>query len=74
LKNKKKKNEVKQLTEEELEEFYGYDFIAGFTSGEMPYGITREEATEQELLADNEPLDKNSFKMNEDIGDSDLPF
>lgn len=54
-KNRKKKetNEVEVMTEEEL---YGFDFIAGFTSGGAPYGITSEEAKEMEL--EEEQMDK----------------
>lgn len=60
-KNRKKKetNEVEVMTEEEL---YGFDFIAGFTSGGAPYGITSEEAKEMEL--EEEQMDK----------DRDYPF
>lgn len=57
MKNKKKKNEVEHITEEELAEVLGYDFIAGFTPGGMPYGMTIEEAEEQDSLEEDEDLD-----------------
>lgn len=50
-KNKKEIDKVERMTEEE---YYGFDFIGGFTPGGVPYGITFEEAegmqsTEQQL-------------------------
>lgn len=39
-------NEFEVMTEEEL---FSFDFVAGFTSGGAPYGITFEEAEELEL-------------------------
>ena len=34
------------------EEFFGFDFIAGFTSGGVPFGIISEEADEIEKEMD----------------------
>ena len=59
--NKKNHNEVEVMTEEE---FCGFDFIAGFTSGGVPFGITSEEAEEIEREMDR-------IQIDEDI---DLPF
>ena len=42
-KNKKNHNETEVMTEEE---YFGFDFIAGFTSGGVPFEITSEEADE----------------------------
>jgi len=63
-KRKKKKNEIETMSEED---YYGYYFIAGFTDGGAPYGITREEAEEQGLLED----EKNPQQT---VSDDDLPF
>lgn len=60
-KNKKNHNEIEVMTEEE---YFGFDFIAGFTSGGVPFGITSEEADENEKEMDR-------IQVNEEI---DLPF
>ena len=60
-KNKKNHNEVEVMTEEE---YFGFDFIAGFTSGGVPFGITSEEADENEKEMDR-------IQVDEEI---DLPF
>lgn len=68
--------------DENLEEVvYGesYFFIAGYTSGGAPYGITMEEAKEQGLLEDSENekankqkwLEENDLSSDEDL---ELPF
>ncbi|MEY8292228.1 hypothetical protein AAK882_06220 [Carnobacteriaceae bacterium 52-44] len=62
-KKKRKKNEIESMTEEEL---FGFYFIAGYTSGGAPYGITMEEAEEQGLLEEE--------KNNSDSFEDDLPF
>jgi len=49
------------------EDYYGYYFIAGFTDGGAPYGITMEEAEEQGLLED----EKN---VKQPESDDDMPF
>lgn len=49
------------------EEYYGYYFIAGYTSGGAPYGITMEEAEEQGLLEEEKNLQQT-------VSDDDLPF
>ena len=63
---------MKKSEEENFEEvIYGenYYFIAGYTSGGAPYGITMEEAKEQGLLEENE------LSSDEDEGeDLELPF
>ena len=58
-KNKKNHNEIEVMTEEE---YFGFDFIAGFTSGGVPFGITSEEADENEM---------DRIQVDEEI---DLPF
>jgi len=63
-KRKKKKNEIETMSEED---YYGYYFIAGFTDGGAPYGITMEEAEEQGLLED----EKN---VKQPESDDDMPF
>lgn len=48
---------MKKSEEENFEDvIYGenYYFIAGYTSGDAPYGITMEEAREQGMLEENE--------------------
>ncbi len=52
---KKRRNKNKDSVEIQmtLEEYYGFEFIAGFTSGGVPYGTTLEEAAE---WADIEPI------------------
>lgn len=60
---KKNKNEIEQMTAEEA---FGYYFIAGFTEGGAPYGISMEEAEEQGLL--DEP------NTNQSTDDMDMPF
>ena len=52
-KNKTEIDEVERMTEEE---YYGFDFIAGFTPGGVPYGITLEEA--EEMQSTEQQLDK----------------
>ena len=49
------------------EEFYGYYFIAVYTSGGAPYGITMEEAEEQGLLDEEKKSQQTAL-------DDDLPF
>ena len=46
------------------EETFGFDFIAGFTPGGMPYGMTMDEVEEQNLLEDDDDM----------LSDLDLPF
>ena len=58
-KNKKNHNEIEVMTEEE---YFGFDFIAGFTSGGVPFGITSEEADENEM---------DRIQVDEEM---DLPF
>lgn len=58
-KNKKNHNEIEVMTEKE---YFGFDFIAGFTSGGVPFGITSEEADENEM---------DRIQVDEEI---DLPF
>ena len=53
-KNKKNHNEVEVMAEEE---FFGFDFIAGFTSGGVPFGIISEEADEIEKEMDRIQVD-----------------
>lgn len=58
---------MKKSEEENFEDvYYGekYYFIAGYTSGGAPYGITMEEAREQGLLDEN---DLNSDEDDEDL-------
>lgn len=61
-KKKKKDTEVEIPLFEQDEYFY---FIAGYTSGGAPYGITWEEAAEQGLLDDigyeSDETDTNAF-------------
>ena len=52
-KNKKEIDKGERMTEEE---YYGFDFIAGFTPGGVPYGITLEEA--EEVQSTEQQLDK----------------
>ena len=54
-KNKKNHNEVEVMAEEE---FFGFDFIAGFTSGGVPFGIISEEADEIEKEMDRIQVDE----------------
>ena len=63
-----KRKKSRKHWEEIAEEFYSdsYYFIAGFTSGGAPYGITMEEAEEQGLLEE----EKNEWVDN----DLELPF
>ncbi|SEL69546.1 hypothetical protein SAMN04488100_10778 [Alkalibacterium putridalgicola] len=67
----KARDEMKKSEEENFEDFvYGdsYFFIAGYTSGGAPYGITMEEAREQGLL------EENKLSSDEDDEDLELPF
>lgn len=57
---KKKQKKPRNLNEEE---YFGFAFIAGYTSGGVPYGTTKEEASESETQDDDLSLDP-----------SDLPF
>ena len=52
-KNKKEIDKVERMTEEE---YYGFDFIAWFTPGGVPYCITLEEA--EEVQSTEQQLDK----------------
>lgn len=58
-KNKKEIDKVERMTEEE---YYGFDFIAGFTPGGVPYGITLEETEE---------IQSTEHQLDEDM---DYPF
>ena len=53
-KNKTEIDEVERITEEEYD---GFDFIAEFTPGGVPYGITWEEA--EEMQSTEQQLDKD---------------
>lgn len=62
MKNKRKKKKLdtsEAWTEEELENYLGFEFIAGFTEGGVPFGIEKNEDD-----STNEPLDS----------DRELPF
>jgi hypothetical protein len=55
--SKKNKKDESALIEEKL---FGYYFIARYTAGGTPYGITMEEAEEQGLLEEgNDSSDEN---------------
>jgi len=70
--SKKKQNNEENLTEEEI---FGYYFIAGYTPGGMPYGITMAEAEEQGLLDDENEESNPVPKTNEEpIDENTLPF
>ena len=64
--NKKRKREEKFLISEET--FYGFAFIAGYTAGGAPYGITIEEAIS--------PTggDLSYFDAAPSVSDDDIPF
>ena len=64
--NKKRKREEKFLISEET--FYGFAFIAGYTAGGAPYGITIEEA--------KPPMnaDLSYFDASPSASDDDIPF
>ena len=64
--NKKRKREEKFLVSEET--LYGFAFIAGYTAGGAPYGITIEEA-ESLTNADLSYLDASPS-----ASDDDIPF
>lgn len=63
-KNRKKKNtnDVEVMTEED---FFGFDFIAGFTPGGIPFGISSEEADKMELDLE---LTKEQIKVQRELG------
>jgi len=61
---KKKKKKKPELFDEE--EYFGFYFIAGYTDGGVPYGITLEEAEENGWLKEDE-------EISSEINDS-LPF
>ncbi len=73
-KNKKNKSEKDFLEEELFEDRDGtFYFIAGYTSGGFPYGITWEQAEEEGLLDEDEKLERKM--INEEIDNiEDLPF
>ena len=58
---KKRQNEIEMITAEET---FGFDFIAGFTPGGVPYGMTMDEGEDQSLLEDDDDM----------LSDLDLPF
>ncbi|MGL4819508.1 MAG: hypothetical protein ACRC5C_05970 [Bacilli bacterium] len=66
MKKKKKRkpvtNETCSFDDNESDEYFY--FIAGYTSGGIPFGITWEEAKEEGLIEDNVP----------EIEDERLPF
>jgi hypothetical protein len=64
--NKKRKREEKFLISEET--FYGFAFIAGYTAGGAPYGITIEEA---KFLTD---ADLSYSDATPSTSDDDIPF
>lgn len=57
-KNRKKREDYEQM----MEEAFGFDFIVGYTSGGVPFGITKEET--EEIIDDEEGP----------FGKEDLPF
>jgi hypothetical protein len=63
---KKRKREEKFLISEET--FYGFAFIAGYTDGGAPYGITIEEA---KFLTD---ADLSYSDATPSTSDDDIPF
>ena len=67
----KKDHKLRNQTDPELtllEQDENFYFIAGYTSGGAPYGITWEEAAEHGLL------DEDDHKIDETESPDDLPF
>ena len=64
-KKRKKSGKVKPGTEQFFESDENFAFIAGYTSGGAPYGLTHEEWNEIQPETENEGQEKNN---------SDLPF
>jgi hypothetical protein len=62
----KRKREEKFLISEET--FYGFAFIAGYTAGGAPYGITIEEAESPSNA------DLSYFDASPSASDDDIPF
>ncbi|MBG9988003.1 hypothetical protein HZY88_03305 [Aerococcaceae bacterium DSM 111176] len=60
---KNKKRQKQKDYEQMMEEEFGFDFIAGYTSGGVPFGITIEETEESLKENDENQLNKE-----------DLPF
>lgn len=78
---KKVRRGLRKEPEINLEEHYGFYFIAGFTSGGLPFGTTMEEAEELGWLeGDNTKSAKADSKdwlkvnKNTTIAADDLPF
>ena len=74
-KSKMKKSRRKKNREEFKEKLFEFDetfaFIAGYTSGGAPYGVTWEEMEEIERKEKEELEKRKSIQCAEDI---DLPF
>ncbi len=68
-----KKKYKKEVIEEEI---YNYDFsyIAGYTSGGFPYGVTWEEIGINQDLSLEEKLRLYENQDKKEVTDDDLPF
>ena len=60
-KKKKKQKQKKQYEIPAIEQDENFYFIAGYTPGGAPYGITWEQAYEEGLIEDDEEGDISAF-------------
>ncbi len=60
-KRKKKNLPIEDLNYNDSDEYFY--FIAGYTSGDVPYGITWEQAREEGLIEEEEFDDENDWEL-----------
>ena len=73
---RRKREEIRKETEEDhfnSDQNGNFYYIAGYTSGGVPYGITWEEY-EKDHKEKNEDKNKNKKKINIDYFEDDIPF
>ncbi|MBN2794316.1 MAG: hypothetical protein JXR88_02835 [Clostridia bacterium] len=73
LKNNHKKKHKELWNEEETAAYFGLAYIAGYTSGGVPYGLTLEEMAEIERK-ENLVIEEIKLDVEEELEEDDLPF
>lgn len=71
-KNRKKKVQEEVWTEDDIAAAYGLAYIAGYTAGGIPYGLTIEEMEEMEKRMDFVDDGQTSVKIKKKDNEKDM--